>query len=555
MEQILPDTESSYTVIPQGDMLLVSIPKNENTKQIQSGKVILLPKKTGTDNQLALKVKSVTDAGNGMLQIIGKTPDISEVYQKVDIQEEKQADMSMFVPNEDVVASVSNLNSGLKGASIQSTVSAESGKIVELKEQKIGTIGTFSGSVELSAPKVTAIVDADFSKRLHPVYRKVSVSLNEDITAKAELKFSSKGVGSEKIYVGHVSTYLGDGLYTDVVCYLNVSADGKATIQYKLTNTLTASYINGDFRISEDSNGSWEGTKAEVNGQLLGEPQLNLRFFGYWFDEKLYGSIDIVGVQADIGPKLKATATVHDTEPKLCTNLDLYGYASIGVNTDFGIGKWLKNHTRITLTKVILDNNTANPLRGTWHYEDGKRTEGDKCTYKKAGTETTNKNNKEKNDLAIEAYKKFYKKNLSKECDFYFFADLNNDELKEMIAVSISARAAMYIYTYYNDEVVKCMDGFFNDLGVVENKKYFAGYGSGGAAYSAIYLCELKNGKVNIIDTYDYDDGVCTKNGKKISEEEYINFDKSIDWNKYDSYKMYINFMRQNTYRSRYTLL
>lgn len=512
-------------------------------QQIKSGKVILLPKKTGTDNQLALKVKSVTDAGNGMLQIIGETPDISEVYQKVDIQKEKQADMSMFVPNEDVVASVSNLNSGLKGASIQATVSAENGKIVELKEQKIGTIGTFSGSVELSAPKVTAIVDADFSKRLHPVYRKVSVSLNEDITAKAELKFSSKGVGSEKIYVGHVSTYLGDGLYTDVVCYLNVSADGKATIQYKLTNTLTASYINGDFRISEDSNGSWEGTKAEVNGQLLGEPQLNLRFFGYWFDEKLYGSIDIVGVQADIGPKLKATATVHDTEPKLCTNLDLYGYASIGVNTDFGIGKWLKNHTRITLTKVILDNNTANPLRGTWHYEDGKRTEGDKCTYKKAGTETTNKNNKEKNDLAIEAYKKFYKKNLSKECDFYFFADLNNDELKEMIAVSISARAAMYIYTYYNDKVVKCMDGFFNELGVVENKKYFAGYGSGGASYSSIYLCELKNGKVNIIDTYRYDDGVCTKNGKKISVDEFTNVQKSINWDKYNSYKMYIKFL------------
>lgn len=508
-------------------------------QQIKSGKVILLPKKTGTDNQLALKVKSVTDAGNGMLQIIGETPDISEVYQKVDIQKEKQADMSMFVPNEDVVASVSNLNSGLKGASIQATVSAENGKIVELKEQKLGTVGTFSGSVELSAPKVTAIVDADFSKRLHPVYREVSVSLNEDITAKAELKFSSKGVGSEKIYVGHVSTYLGDGLYADVVCYLNVSADGKATIQYKLANTLTASYINGDFRINEDSNGSWEGTKAEVNGQLLGEPQLNLRFFGYWFDEKLYGSIDIVGVQADIGPKLKATATVHDTEPKLCTNLDLYGYASIGMNTDFGIGKWLKNHTKITLTKVILDNNAANPLHGTWHYEDGKRTEGDKCTYKKAGTETTNKNNKEKNGLAIKAYKKFYKKNLSKECDFYFFADLNNDELKEMIAVSISARAAMYIYTYYNDEVVKCMDGIFNDLGVVENKKYFAGYGSGGAAYSAIYLCELKNGKVNIIDTYDCDDGVCTKNGKKISKEEYINFDKSIDWNKYDNYKMY----------------
>ena len=132
------------------------------------------------------------------------------------------------------------------------------------------------------------------------------------------------------------------------------------------------------------------------------------------------------------------------------------------MNTDFGIGKWLKNHTKITLTKVILDNNCRKSI--AWNVaimKMGRERKGIKCTYKKVGTETTNKNNKEKNGLAIKAYKKFYKKNLSKECDFYFFADLNNDELKEMIAVSISARAAMYIYTYYNDEVVKCMDGIF----------------------------------------------------------------------------------------------
>lgn len=518
VEQILTDTESSYTVIPQGDMLLVSIPKNENTKQIQSGKVILLPKKTGTDNQLALKVKSVTDAGNGMLQIIGETPDISEVYQKVDIQEEKQADMSMFVPNEDVVASVSNLNSGLKGASIQSTVSAESGKIVELKEQKLGTVGTFSGSVELSAPKVTAIVDADFSKRLHPVYRKVSVSLNEDITAKAELKFSSKGVGSEKIYVGHVSTYLGDGLYADVVCYLNVSADGKATIQYKLTNTLTASYINGDFRISEDSNGSWEGTKAEVNGQLLGEPQLNLRFFGYWFDEKLYGSIDIVGVQADIGPKLKATATVHDTEPKLCTNLDLYGYASIGMNTDFGIGKWLKNHTKITLTKVILDNNAANPLRGTWHYEDGKRTEGDKCTYKKAGTETTNKNSKDKNDLAIKAYKKymkdgtyksFFDKQVAKKFE-YAYLDIDQDGVQELLINSPDGMGWHYTAIFiYNKNIVKNIGTYYNYGGFEYSNKYKAVVYSDLAPFAyagSAAWCKLQNSKLVDVMLVGWDD-------------------------------------------------
>lgn len=89
----------------------------------------------------------------------------------------------------------------------------------------------------------------------------------------------------------------------------------------------------------------------------------------------------------------------------------MYGYASVGVNTDFGIGKWLKNHTKLTLTKIILDNNAANPLRRTWHYEDGKRTEGDKCTYKQKSTENenndtkTNQDKEEKNKIDIKNYK------------------------------------------------------------------------------------------------------------------------------------------------------
>lgn len=306
------------------------------------------------------------------MEITGETPDIAEVYQKIDLQKKKQVDMSAFVPNDDVVASVGNLSNGLKGATAQVTTSVGNGKTLELKEMKLGDAGTFSGSVQLPAPKITAVVDADFSNPLNPIYREISVSLSEDVVAKAELKSSSKGKGTGKIYLGHVSAYLGEGFYADVVFYLNISADGKATIQYTLSNTLTASYINGDFRMNASCNGSWDGTQAEVNGQLLGEPQVNLRFLGCWFDNKLYGAIDIIGVQADAGAKLKATATVHDKKPKLCTNLDLYSYVSVGVNTDMGIGKWLKNHTKLTLTKVILDNNAANPLRGTWHYEDGK---------------------------------------------------------------------------------------------------------------------------------------------------------------------------------------
>lgn len=481
VDNISASTQTNYTVKEQGNQLVVSVSKNEYTQNLQTGKVVIFPKENGTQNQIALKIKNITDIGNGRVEITGETPDIAEVYQKIDLQKKKQVDMSAFVPNDDVVASVGNLSNGLKGATAQVTTSVGNGKTLELKEIKLGDAGTFSGSVQLPAPKVTAIVDADFSNPLNPLYREISVSLSEDVVAKAELKFSSKGRGSGKIYLGHVSAYLGEGFYADVVFYLNISVDGKATIQYTLSNTLTASYINGDFRMNASCNGSWDGTQAEVNGQLLGEPQVNLRFLGCWFDDKLYGAIDIIGMQADAGAKLKATATVHDTKPKLCTNLDLYGYASVGVNTDFGIGKWLKNHTKLTLTKVILDDNAANPLRRTWHYEDGKRAEGDKCTYKK---------DERKN--ALKAYQKFLKKYQSaykysddenifitnsedhKYCSGFMIKDMNGDNIPELIIDHFEPFKSWstYVFTFKNGkikEVTKeAIDGSYNAGGYME---------------------------------------------------------------------------------------
>ncbi|MCI7087519.1 MAG: S-layer homology domain-containing protein [Lachnobacterium sp.] len=481
VDNISASTQTNYTVKEQGNQLVVSVSKNEYTQNLQTGKVVIFPKESGTQNQIALKIKNITDTGNGRVEITGETPDIAEVYQKIDLQKKKQVDMSAFVPNDDVVASVGNLSNGLKGATAQVTTSVGNGKTLELKEMKLGDAGTFSGSVQLPAPKITAVVDADFSNPLNPIYREISVSLSEDVVAKAELKFSSKGKGTGKIYLGHVSAYLGEGFYADVVFYLNISADGKATIQYTLSNTLTASYINGDFRMNASCNGSWDGTQAEVNGQLLGEPQVNLRFLGCWFDDKLYGAIDIIGVQADAGAKLKATATVHDTKPKLCTNLDLYGYASVGVNTDFGIGKWLKNHTKLTLTKVILDDNAANPLRRTWHYEDGKRAEGDKCTYKK---------DERKN--ALKAYQKFLKKYQSaykysddenifitnsedhKYCSGFMIKDMNGDNIPELIIDHFESFKSWstYVFTFKNGkikEVTKeAIDGSYNAGGYME---------------------------------------------------------------------------------------
>ncbi len=142
-----------------------------------------------------------------------------------------------------------------------------------------------------------------------------------------------------------------------------------------------------------------------------------------------------------------------------------------------------KNHTKITLTKVILDNNAANPLRGTWHYEDGKRTEGDKCTYKKAGTETTNKNNKGKNDLAIKAYKKYMKDGTYKrfflisrwQKNFeYAYLDIDQDGIQELLINATDKLDEEWNYTailgYYKNKV-KYIDMYYNFHGFNYSKK------------------------------------------------------------------------------------
>lgn len=149
--------------------------------------------------------------------------------------------------------------------------------------------------------------------------------------------------------------------------------------------------------------------------------------------------------------------------------------------------------------------------------------------------------NKNNNKSAKKAYKKYYEKNLSDSCDYYILADINKDGMKEMVAVSVGgARAAMYIYSYYNGNVVKCMDDFFfNGLGYMKKGKKFAGRADDGAAYTAIYLCKINKGKLKIMDTYVYDNDVYRKNGKQMSADEYWKVNASIDWSKYNSYKMF----------------
>ena len=448
------NSEDDYAVATSGNDLVVTIPKNENTEKIQNGKVAVFPEQSEMQGQVALKVTSVSDDGNGNYRIVGQAPDISEVYKTIDVQETTKADMSDFESNSEVVASANvssskSMDSMRKGALQTVTATIGEATTLTLKETKLGNSGSIKGSIELSAPKISAIVDVDLSNPAKPVYNQVTVTLEEDVTTKATLQFSSKGSGAEKIYLGHVTGNLGYGLFVDVLCYLNISADGTATVQYTLANEVSVSYINGNIRMDADSDGSWEGTKAEITGQILGEPQVNLRVLGYWFDDKLYGEIPLIGVQADFGPKFTASVKMHDTTPKTCTSLSIYSYLSVGLNTDSGLGAFLKKHTKLKLSKAIWDDAASNSLRVTWHYEDGARSKGDKCTYKKSENDIAKK---QLNEKAHKAFMKQVKSDkekygsISGEKLKYLFVDLNGDKIDELITYPGYGTQIVYAY-------------------------------------------------------------------------------------------------------------
>ena len=162
-----------------------------------------------------------------------------------------------------------------------------------------------------------------------------------------------------------------------------------------------------------------------------------------------------------------------------------------------------------------------------------------------AGTkETTNGNKINSKPVKVskqkvrKAYQKYINKMLSHDdirYDDYLVYDFNKDGIEEMIAVSVGARAAMYVYTYYKGKVTPCLgDSFFNDIGYISENNHIVGGLSGGADYSYLKEYKLAKGKLKEINTYSYEEGTCKKNGKIISSKSYQSFHNKIIYPKWE---------------------
>lgn len=351
--------EKDYDVIEHGNNLTVNLPLDKNTKEIQNGDVIVLPSNEEVKGGLALKVSSVQQEENEV-NISGKIPEIQDVFSEVKIAKTVSTKFKKIQVNKKYVQSVVTDNRKYTA----SKVTIGDGVKLNLVDEDIGNNGHISGSVEVKAPEITTDIDANLFG-----INKVNVNIENKAIAKVDIESHTS---IKPIYLASIDYVpLGAGFYVDVVFYLCIDANGKATVKCTVTN-------NAGFDYSKSSgisphctfDKSFEGTKAEIDAKLLLNPEVRVKCL----------EIPIVGVELNVGPGLYAKTEAHDIKPFLCTSLEVYAYLDLGIISDDGIGKILKD-MNIQTNWVLLDRNSENAIKVEYHFEDGKKVS--ECTYGK----------------------------------------------------------------------------------------------------------------------------------------------------------------------------
>ena len=371
--------EKKYTVTEVPDGVQVVIKKDSKTKQVESGDVIVLPDGDGNP-YVAMKVDTVRNSG-GNVVFTGEVADTSDVFERIDMNFSNQASLSGMDYNSDIVKSVGAANSNMVSGSETTLVGASTSYTVgqaqtlTLFDKASGKNGKLSGTITLSAPKIVGDFDIDVAKQK---INNVKLTVEE----KAVTNIDASDSYSKTVFLGHTNVPIKDGFSVDLIFYLQIGANGEVHIVNTSTITSGIQYANNQLKPVQKATTGFDGTYAETNANLYLNPVADLRWAGRWDEkqEKARFAAEVLEIGANVGPALNAKAVTHDKAPRICADIKLWLHLDIYLNQDYGLGfifKDLKLNTKWTL----LDNNAANKLRTSWHFEDGKKVDG--CTFGK----------------------------------------------------------------------------------------------------------------------------------------------------------------------------
>lgn len=373
---------------------------SEYTQGLEKDSVFILPKETADGNGGAYKVIAVIDHADGTATVKSVPASMEEVYKKVDVQGQFNADYSSFEPASDNVqitpvgynpthdnAKITQLGRMNYNDSIEKLANAPFESIdfsVELDDYKITA----------SLKDVALNADIDWSYGLfkglevNRIYMAVDYSTEvgveygfEDDAKMFDKDFllDSKSVSNPSIEIGKMAIYICPGISVNLRVNIVFEVSGKISVKVTTENTKGFEVKGSSFRAINETNHS-----ADI--ALTGEAGLYLKLVLALSLDYIVGEVDLVSLQLKVGPTLSAEVKVHlDESPEkknlLCIDTTLYLKIEVKLVLLEQVTKALGVEASITLVDVDKE---SSPIKAKKHLENLKPV--DHCT---AGEVTT----------------------------------------------------------------------------------------------------------------------------------------------------------------------
>lgn len=378
--------QTDYTILDAGQNdCYVIMPFNEVTQQIEINQIITLPKKDGSPYAL-LKVTEISNSEDDRLMLHCVTPDLTEVFDKVDIYQDRQISFADIDFNEDLVSDITiksndeEIVAETKKIEVddQDIPMAKETAVIDLGKKNLGKYGEISGQIEMAAPVLHVNADIDLYGMVPDIHA-LEATVTEKVISTVDLTFDTND-DFQNIYLAHMRTPIDEAglFYIDLTLYLNVSANGEVKIVNETSYTGGFKYDEKEEDLKEINqfNTTFEGTEAQVHGELIINPEVRLSCLSVW-DEKdrQVDGVEILGFEVGAGIGMDGYAKVYMEEPYSCVDLHIYPLFNLGLIEGYGLQKIVGFTNGLLGTKfqtywTILDADSKSPLEKTWHWED-----------------------------------------------------------------------------------------------------------------------------------------------------------------------------------------
>lgn len=359
--QVTQNADGTYTIVIQ---------KNAKGVNVSVGNIFILPANKQFDTDLAFRATAVVKDAAGNCVITAVQPEeISEVFESIDFEGACAADADQVEPASGVSYTYEPLDTldGTIGGSVAlpAKLKFDIGDGVDL-----GHGAELGAEVEITIPDITCKLDANFGLS--------GIKVNDfimSVTATAEIK---GGVGIEKSEtithasgtiekvsnvkeLGRVPIHIGTtGMTGEIVFSMFYEASGEIKIVYTANTTVGYRYSNGAGRFIKDFSQSIDPVSISGNGKIGAQIGFNICALHF----------DLVGVDFQVGPQVKASGTWHAAEGILCVDANISLYKSFGLNTDTMVGKFLESVCHLTIRWDLTDKGPGSNLKWNPHFEN-----------------------------------------------------------------------------------------------------------------------------------------------------------------------------------------